>query len=173
MIKKIVKGLWVFFALMVLAGIAVFASIAYGWIGYMPPVEELENPNYKFATEILSEDGKVLGTWSLSKENRVYTSYNELSPCQCVDRHGGRSLYRTFGYRCQSADTCCGKAWIADAEKCRWRQYAFTTARQAIIYGRSCQKYAAAPVSEADRVGDCRKTGTLLYKGRNFEYVSQ
>ena len=80
MIKKIVKGLWVFFALMVLAGIAVFASIAYGWIGYMPPVEELENPNYKFATEILSEDGKVLGTWSLSKENRVYTSYNELSP---------------------------------------------------------------------------------------------
>ena len=44
MIKKIVKGLWVFFALMVLAGIAVFASIAYGWIGYMPPVEELENP---------------------------------------------------------------------------------------------------------------------------------
>ena len=46
----------------------------------MPPVEELENPNYKFATEILSEDGKVLGTWSLSKENRVYTSYNELSP---------------------------------------------------------------------------------------------
>ena len=57
-----------------------FASIAYGWIGYMPPVEELENPNYKFATEILSEDGKVLGTWSLSKENRVYTSYNELSP---------------------------------------------------------------------------------------------
>ena len=80
MIKKIVKGLWVFFALMVLAGIAVFASIAYGGIGYMPPVEELENPNYKFATEILSEDGKVLGTWSLSKENRVYTSYNELSP---------------------------------------------------------------------------------------------
>lgn len=80
MVKKIVKGLWIFFALMVLAGIAVFASIAYGWIGYMPPVEELENPNYKFATEILSEDGKVLGTWSLSKENRVYTSYNELSP---------------------------------------------------------------------------------------------
>lgn len=48
MVKKIVKGLWIFFALMVLAGIAVFASIAYGWIGYMPPVEELENPNYKF-----------------------------------------------------------------------------------------------------------------------------
>lgn len=46
----------------------------------MPPIEELENPNYKFATEILSEDGKVLGTWSLSKENRIYTAYDELSP---------------------------------------------------------------------------------------------
>ena len=80
MIKKIVKGLWVFFALMVLAGIAVFASIAYGWIGYMPPVEELENPNLKFATQVISEDGKLLGTWSLSKENRVYVGYEDLSP---------------------------------------------------------------------------------------------
>lgn len=80
MIKKIVKGLWITLAAMVLLAVVVFASISYGWIGYMPPVEELENPNYKFATEILSEDGKVLGTWSLSKENRVYTSYNELSP---------------------------------------------------------------------------------------------
>lgn len=80
MIKKIVKGLWIFLAAMVLLGVIIFVAIAKGWIGYMPPVEELENPNYKFATEIFSEDGKVLGTWSLSKENRVYTGYNELSP---------------------------------------------------------------------------------------------
>lgn len=80
MIKKIVKGLWIFLAAMVLLGVIIFAAIAKGWIGYMPPIEELENPNYKFATEIFSEDGKVLGTWSLSKENRVYTGYNELSP---------------------------------------------------------------------------------------------
>lgn len=33
----------------------------------MPPVEELENPNYKFATEVFSEDGKVLGTFSMEK----------------------------------------------------------------------------------------------------------
>lgn len=46
----------------------------------MPPVEDLENPNYKFATEIFSEDGKVLGTYSYSKENRVFVGYNELSP---------------------------------------------------------------------------------------------
>ena len=55
-------------------------AISKGWIGYMPLVEELENPSYKFATEIYSEDGKVLGTWSFEKENRVYTGYVELSP---------------------------------------------------------------------------------------------
>ena len=46
----------------------------------MPPVEDLENPNYKFATEVMSEDGQVLGTYSYSKENRIYVGYNELSP---------------------------------------------------------------------------------------------
>lgn len=46
----------------------------------MPPVEDLENPNYKFATEVFSDDGKVLGTYSYSKENRVYVGYRDLSP---------------------------------------------------------------------------------------------
>lgn len=80
MIRKIIKALWIFFVVLLVAIVVVFVSISKGWIGYMPPVEELENPNYKFATEIFSEDGKVLGTWSYSKENRVYTGYNELSP---------------------------------------------------------------------------------------------
>ena len=80
MIKKIVIGLWILFAVAVLAIAGVFIAISKGWIGYMPPVEELENPSYKFATEVYSEDGKVLGTWSAEKENRVYVSYNELSP---------------------------------------------------------------------------------------------
>ena len=56
MIKKVVKVLWIFIALIALACVIIFFSIAKGWIGYMPPVEDLENPNYKFATEIFSED---------------------------------------------------------------------------------------------------------------------
>lgn len=80
MIKKIIKGLWIFLAVIVLLCVGVFASISYGWIGYMPPVEELENPEYKFAAEIFSEDGKVLGTFSLKQNNRVYSSYAGLSP---------------------------------------------------------------------------------------------
>lgn len=80
MIKKVVKILWIFIALTALVCVLIFFSIAKGWIGYMPPVEDLENPNYKFATEVLSDDGKVLGTYSYSKENRVFVGYADLSP---------------------------------------------------------------------------------------------
>lgn len=80
MIKKIVKILWIFIALIALVCVIIFFSISKGWVGYMPPVEDMENPNYKFATEVLSEDGKVLGTYSYSKENRVYVGYGDLSP---------------------------------------------------------------------------------------------
>jgi penicillin-binding protein 1A len=57
-----------------------FTAISNGWVGYVPPIEELENPNLKFATEIISEDGALLGTWSLSKENRVFVDYDQLAP---------------------------------------------------------------------------------------------
>lgn len=80
MIKKIVKAFWILLGVLVLVCIIVFFSIAKGWIGYMPPVEDLENPHYKFATEVLSDDGQVLGTYSYSKENRIYVGYKELSP---------------------------------------------------------------------------------------------
>lgn len=80
MIRKVVKILWIFIALIALVCVIIFFSIAKGWIGYMPPVEDLENPNYKFATEVFSEDGKVLGTYSYSKENRVFVGYKDLSP---------------------------------------------------------------------------------------------
>ena len=78
--KKLIICLWVFVVLALGAVAAVFTAIAQGRVGYVPPVEELENPNLKFATQILSDDGQLLGTWSLSKENRLYVGYQDLSP---------------------------------------------------------------------------------------------
>ncbi|MDR0973111.1 MAG: transglycosylase domain-containing protein, partial [Prevotellaceae bacterium] len=78
MIKKIIYALWALLALAVLICILMFRLIAAGHIGYMPPIAELENPSYKFATQVFSEDGELLGTWSMSKENRVYAGYDEL-----------------------------------------------------------------------------------------------
>ncbi|MDR1004742.1 MAG: transglycosylase domain-containing protein [Prevotellaceae bacterium] len=76
--KTILKIIWITLAAVVVACFVLFYSIAKGWIGYMPPIENLENPNYKFATQVLSADGKILGTYSLEKENRLYVSYSDL-----------------------------------------------------------------------------------------------
>lgn len=79
-IKNMVRWMWIALVSFIGLSAVLFCFIAWGWIGYMPDVEELENPKYKFATEILSSDGKTLGTWSLSKENRVYVGYKDMSP---------------------------------------------------------------------------------------------
>lgn len=78
--KTFIGVLWSLLVLAVLSVTLIFTAIAKGWIGYVPPVEELENPNLKFATQIISDDGQLLGTWSYSKENRVYVGYDDLSP---------------------------------------------------------------------------------------------
>jgi penicillin-binding protein 1A len=78
--KKFLCVLWAIVACIILGVGFVFTAIANGWIGYVPPIEDLENPNLKFATEIISEDGALLGTWSLSKENRVFVGYDQLAP---------------------------------------------------------------------------------------------
>lgn len=80
MTKKIVYALWAFLAFFILVVIAVFTAIWNGWIGYMPPINELQNPISCFATQVYSADGKVLGTWSYNRENRVPVSYMNLSP---------------------------------------------------------------------------------------------
>ena len=78
--STVIKYLWGGFAFIVVAAVAIFYAIAQGWIGYMPPIEELENPKDKFASEIYSADGKVLGRFYQSRSNRVYVNYKEISP---------------------------------------------------------------------------------------------
>ncbi|KAA6350739.1 Penicillin-binding protein 1A [termite gut metagenome] len=109
MVKRIVITLWILFFVVILTSIVIFTCIAKGWIGYMPAIEELENPNYKFATEIFTEDEQLLGTWAISKENRVYIGYDELPKTLInaliatedvrFDRHSGidtKALFRAI-----------------------------------------------------------------------------
>lgn len=67
-----------FAVVLLVAGL--FFAISQGWIGYLPDINELQNPSYKFASQIISADGKTLGTWSYSKENRVFVDYKDISP---------------------------------------------------------------------------------------------
>ena len=69
--KTFIFILWTILIVVLLGIAGIFHAISKGWIGYVPPIEELENPNLKFATQVISDDGVTLGTYSLSKENRL------------------------------------------------------------------------------------------------------
>ncbi|MDD2474393.1 MAG: transglycosylase domain-containing protein [Dysgonamonadaceae bacterium] len=78
--QKVIKTLWVAFGGIILLSILLFGLIAVGAIGYIPPIDQLENPIDKYASQLYSSNGEVLSTYSLSKENRVFVNYSELSP---------------------------------------------------------------------------------------------
>lgn len=84
MASKITKGIiisfWVLFAAAIGVVVLLFVAIANGSIGYMPPVEQLENPIDKYASQIISTDGKTLGSYAHSKDNRISVNYEDLSP---------------------------------------------------------------------------------------------
>ena len=78
--KKVIIFLWVMLFLMVGTVATLFVLIEKGEIGYMPDLQQLENPVDKYASQVFSEDGALLGTWSYSRANRVFVGYDELSP---------------------------------------------------------------------------------------------
>jgi len=78
--KKVFRILWTCYILGILAIGLIFFCIFTGAIGYMPDIQQLQNPVNKFATQVFSADGKQLGTWSYSSANRVFSDYDELPP---------------------------------------------------------------------------------------------
>lgn len=82
------KKLFILLWMIILTGVVsvgyIFWEIKEGQIGYMPDIEQLQNPVNKFATQIISSDGKLMGTWSYSQANRLFVPYGEL-PKDIVD----------------------------------------------------------------------------------------
>jgi len=78
--KWIIRTLWALLAASVLTAGLGFYAINEGWIGYMPPIEDLQNPINRFATQVISADGRVMGTWNYNRENRIIVDYTQLSP---------------------------------------------------------------------------------------------
>ncbi len=77
--KRFISFFWILFTTFILLISTLFILIANGKIGYMPPIEELENPKNKFASEVYSSDMTVLGRYYQSRENRVFVTYKQLS----------------------------------------------------------------------------------------------
>lgn len=79
--RRIVKFLWISF-LSLGAIIALFLLLIYnGVIGYMPPIEELEDPHDKLASVVIASDGTTeLGRYFAGAGNRVNSEYKTVSP---------------------------------------------------------------------------------------------
>lgn len=78
--KKMIRALWTInfcgVALVMLLGVMIY----HGYIGYMPPVEGLLNPEDRFASRLFTSDGVEMGRFYQSRNNRVYADYSEISP---------------------------------------------------------------------------------------------
>ena len=78
--KKMIRALWTInfcgVALVTLIGVMIY----HGYIGYMPPVEGLLNPEDRFASRLFTSDGVEMGRFYQSRNNRVYADYSEISP---------------------------------------------------------------------------------------------
>lgn len=77
--KKFLFWFWGLFSAGILAIILVFWMITKGWLGYLPPLDELQNPKNKYATEVISADMQLLGRY-YRNENRVSVDYTDISP---------------------------------------------------------------------------------------------
>ena len=77
--KRFIAYFWSFFSVGIVSIVAVFCMITQGWLGYLPPLDELQNPKNKFATEVISSDLQLLGRY-YRNENRVGVTYNDISP---------------------------------------------------------------------------------------------
>ena len=78
--KAFIHFLWGALCIGILTIALAFVAIWNGWIGYMPDIEDLQNPINRYATQVYSADGKVMGTWNLNKENRIVIPYSKMSP---------------------------------------------------------------------------------------------
>lgn len=77
--KTFLKWFWSLFAAGVVVVVVLFWMITKGWLGYLPPLEELQNPKNKYASEVFSADMQSLGRY-YRQANRVGVQYSDLSP---------------------------------------------------------------------------------------------
>lgn len=70
--------LWSLYTLALLLFIIIMLLIGHGKMGFMPDFARLENPQSNLATELITEDGELLGTYFI--ENRSYVEFENLPP---------------------------------------------------------------------------------------------
>jgi penicillin-binding protein 1A len=77
--KTLLCWFWGLFIGSIVIAFITMTLIAKGIVGYLPPLEELQNPKNSFASEIISSDMQSLGRY-YKYENRIGVQYSDLSP---------------------------------------------------------------------------------------------
>lgn len=104
---KYIKRMWITYGILLACVMLFFICLSAGWLGFMPSFEQLENPNSNLASEVLADDGELLGYIGI--QNRTNVEYkdlpesliNALKATEDVrfEKHSGidfRSLSRVF-----------------------------------------------------------------------------
>lgn len=77
--RRLIRFLWGLFVVSIFLTVLTFVAISEGWIGYVPDIEQLDKPIDRFASQVISSDGKLLGTYAI-RDNRIFVPYNRISP---------------------------------------------------------------------------------------------
>lgn len=103
-ISRYTRTLWKILVGVILLGFLFILCVGMGMFGKLPTFRDLENPKSNLASEVLSDDGVVLGTYFV--QNRSKVTYDQLSPnlVQALIatedkrfyRHSGIDYRRTF-----------------------------------------------------------------------------
>ena len=77
--KKFNRIFWWAFGGILIFVVLLFYFITIGWLGYLPAIDQLQNPINKYATELYSSDLKLIGSFSESDDNRIRIEYPQIS----------------------------------------------------------------------------------------------
>src|SRR5690554_5646588 len=77
-INRYTRNFWKVLVGLLVLGFLFILSVRLGLFGPLPSFQDLENPKNNLASEVISADGKVLGTYF--SQNRSNVTYEELSP---------------------------------------------------------------------------------------------
>lgn len=74
---RIIVILWILFGTGVAAFLLLIGAVNWGWMGYMPSMRELENPNSSLASDLYATDGQLIGRYYI--QDRSTTKYEDIS----------------------------------------------------------------------------------------------
>src|SRR5690606_33610538 len=77
-ISRYTRTFWKVLIGLILIGFLFIFCVGVGLFGKLPTFRDLEDPKSNLASEVISDDGKVLGTYYV--QNRSKVSYDQLSP---------------------------------------------------------------------------------------------